>query len=83
MPSFGASCPSNIEKVARRSKRSTEVEWDSPIAKDNSDDEPVVTHFGKGPGDEFNEGYHAVEYKARDKAGNSARCMFQVNVKCK
>lgn len=80
-PSFGLTCPSDIEQYADKSKNYTTINWSPVVATDNSGMPPTVTSIGVES--TYYEGKHEVIYKATDEAGNSKICRFHVAVKSK
>ena len=80
-PSFGLTCPNDIEQYAEMSKNFTTVTWSPVVATDNSGIEPTVRSIGVQS--TYYEGKHEVLYNATDEAGNSKSCKFHVVVKSK
>ncbi len=58
------------------------VEWDHPIATDNSGDSPIIT-CNPASGSNFTFGQTSVTCTAVDEYGNSKSCTFYVDVKRK
>nr|XP_042902058.1 fibrillin-2-like isoform X2 [Parasteatoda tepidariorum] len=54
------------------------VTWDEPVATDNVAIQSVVKNLE--PNSTLKAGVHFVEYTAKDAAGNSATCTFQINI---
>lgn len=71
------SCPQNVS-VSAGSACHAAVSWTTPVAADNCSTVTMTsTHT---PGADFPLGITAVTYTARDAAGNTATCTFQVEV---
>jgi gliding motility-associated-like protein len=71
-------CPSNRMVNLPASACTVAVNWNAPTA----DDDCTVVSFESNykPGDQFAVGSTQVEYVAKDKAGNTARCRFTITV---
>ena len=80
-PSFGLTCPGDIEQYADESKNYTTIKWSSVVATDNSGVIPTVRSIGVES--TYYEGKHEVVYNATDEAGNYKICKFYVVVKGK
>lgn len=79
-PSFGVTCPSSSLLVyAERGLFSTQVNWNEPVATDNSGFPPVVSSNYK-PLQRLNQGSHVIIYNAVDQSENRASCIFIVTV---
>ncbi|XP_022082302.1 mucin-2-like isoform X2 [Acanthaster planci] len=72
-------CQSDITFHVLTGKAPVPVQFTAPTASDNSGSVNLVIRT-KNPGDMFNAGRTAVEYKFEDQAGNSASCTFNVDV---
>lgn len=72
-------CPSDIK---RQSENAVRVTWNYPTFEDNFDKPPVQLHItsNRNPGVEFPWGIYPVIYEASDRAGNKAKCEFNVEV---
>ncbi|XP_075723050.1 sushi, von Willebrand factor type A, EGF and pentraxin domain-containing protein 1 isoform X2 [Rhipicephalus microplus] len=55
------------------------VYWELPLFADNSGDF-TLEEPNRKPGSMFGLGTHRITYTARDKSGNSATCVFHINV---
>ena len=64
---------------AERGLYSAQVNWNEPVATDNSRDTLSLTSNYKPP-QRFSQGTHVITYTAVDKSGNSATCTFAVEV---
>lgn len=70
-------CPYDID--VNTTDDDATVDWELPIFADNSGgftlEEP-----NRKPGSRFGLGTHRITYTARDRSGNSATCVFHINV---
>ena len=64
---------------AERGLYSAQVNWNEPVATDNSRDAPSLMSNYKPP-QRFSQGTHVITYTAVDLSGNSATCTFAVEV---
>ncbi|XP_038060511.1 sushi repeat-containing protein SRPX2-like [Patiria miniata] len=75
-------CPSSISVEAEDRLTSAVVSWVVPVASDNVPSGLTVTRTqGTAPGSRFNQGSHAIRYRAADAAGNTRDCTFSVTVR--
>lgn len=81
IPSFGATCPSDIKRYADKAKNYTTVNWSPVVATDNSGLVPTVVSSGWT--NIYYKGKHQVIYNASDAAGNYRVCKFHVTVESK
>jgi len=72
------SCPDNIEKKTAASSK--QVIWPEPVFHDNVEGNSVDRTPSLGNGQQFRKGVHHVLYVAEDKAGNKARCEFNITI---
>ncbi len=73
------SCPGPIVIFADADNCTTPVSWEVPVITDNCGLETFIpTH---NPGDLFDPGITTVIYAAVDSAGNSANCVFTVEIR--
>lgn len=75
-----SSCTSDVKH--QTNKNEIRVTWDYPVFVDNFDKPPVQLSISsnRNPGQLFPWGRHRVNYEATDRAGNSAKCEFYVEV---
>ncbi|KAL9960408.1 hypothetical protein ACROYT_G033860 [Oculina patagonica] len=79
-PTFGATCPASpLILYAERGLLSAQVNWNEPVATDNSGVSPTVTSNYQ-PLQRLNQGNHVIIYTAVDQSGNNATCSFTVTV---
>ena len=79
-PTFGATCPTSLLVVyAERGLFSAQVNWNEPVATDNSGVPPAVTSNYK-PLQRLSQGTHVIVYTAVDQSRNNATCSFTVAV---
>ncbi|XP_071785340.1 uncharacterized protein [Asterias amurensis] len=78
-------CPLKINQVIDNDNitGSVLVEWDEPTATDNSGVHPTVVNETPDKGPNFTKGTHIITYRARDEAGNSQICTFNVVIAIK
>ena len=74
------SCPINQTTATESGKATRFVEWDHPIATDNSGDTLTIT-CDHASGTNFTIGQTPVTCTALDAYGNSNSCIFYVDVK--
>ena len=70
----------NVEFSADPGECGAVVNFEKPLATDNSGGVVVTQIAGMTPGSFFELGSHPVKFEARDAAGNVASCEFQVIV---
>ena len=72
-------CPTNITQETDPGKPTAAVEWEEPLATDNSGDavNVVCNHVS---GAQFNIGHTEVVCQAVDSSGNKAECQFNVTI---
>ncbi|KAL1483566.1 hypothetical protein MTO96_033097 [Rhipicephalus appendiculatus] len=70
-------CPYDID--VNTTDDEARVDWERPHFADNSGS-LTVEEPNKKPGSMFGLGTHRITYTARDKSGNSATCVFHINV---
>lgn len=78
-PVFSGCSATNIEKDADPVSCKAKVSWIVPTASDNCLDGAVIAPVFK-PGDEFPIGTTILTYTAKDKAGNTSSCVFNIIV---
>ncbi|KAL9960422.1 hypothetical protein ACROYT_G033877 [Oculina patagonica] len=79
-PTFGATCPASpLIVYAERGLFSAQVNWNRPVATDNSGVPPAMTSNYQ-PLQRLNQGTHVIIYTAVDQSGNNATCDFTVTV---
>ncbi len=79
-PTF-INCPSDTISVATSPDQcSASVNWVVPVATDNCIVDTVEQVSGPSPGSDLPVGFHEVEYQVSDENGNSASCVFIVEV---
>ncbi len=76
-PSFGTSCPSDINSSANATCQAV-VNWSVPVATDVCGVSSLTSDYDSG--DVFNLGSTTVTYTAIDDSGNEATCTFVVTV---
>ena len=64
---------------AERGLFSAQVNWNEPVATDNSGDPPIVTSTYQPP-QRFSQGNHVIVYTAEDQSGNKVTCSFTIEV---
>ena len=72
-------CPGHQAVTTESDKPTQLLEWEPPIATDNSRDDPTVT-CNPPSGSNFNIGQTSVTCTAVDAHGNSKNCIFYVDV---
>ena len=75
------SCPDNIEKTTTAS--AVKIQWPEPVFDDNVEGRSVDRSPNLYNGQYYKKGLHKVFYEAKDKAGNTARCEFNITIKSK
>ncbi|XP_072026263.1 hyalin-like [Amphiura filiformis] len=78
-PPFINGCPDDITRTASIGLPSTRVTWRKPTATDNSGTVSLISR-SIPPGSFFRVGTTTVTYIFADESGNSATCIFDVNV---
>ncbi|CAC5393166.1 unnamed protein product [Mytilus coruscus] len=82
-------CPQTIHKFADRGTSEVAVQWSTPTANDNSQNDETcgsessvtVKHIsGLTSGSTFSTGNHEIIYSATDSSNNAANCSFTVIV---
>lgn len=76
-PLFAGCAATSIEKDADPISCKAKVSWIVPTASDNCLEGAVIAPVFK-PGDEFPIGTTIITYTAKDKAGNTANCVFSI-----
>ena len=72
------SCPDNIKKKTAASEIT--VVWPEPVFFDNVEGYGVDRSAQYGNGKKYRRGAYQVVYVAEDRAGNKARCEFNITV---
>lgn len=79
-PTFGVTCPeSPLLVYAERGLFSAQVDWNEPVAIDNSGVPPTLTSNYQ-PHQRFSQGTRVIVYTAEDQSGNKATCSFTIEV---
>ena len=73
-------CPIRISADLPLGSNQTLVNWDVPIATDNSGEIPTVTSLERQLPLMLGPGLVAMRYVATDTAGNSDYCIFTITV---
>ena len=73
-------CPANINMNVDAGICGAVVEFEMPVANDNSGNVTVTQTAGPASGDVFPVGTTTVSFTATDEAGNTATCSFTVTV---
>ena len=81
-PSFSNTCPKNMVVNTPECSSSALVEWNEPIADDNSG-HVIVTYPSIRPSAQLSIGLYYIMYSASDAEGNRANCTFVVQVASK
>ncbi|MEP6260621.1 MAG: HYR domain-containing protein, partial [Gillisia sp.] len=74
------SCPANINMNVDAGICGAVVEFEMPVANDNSGNVTVTQTAGPASGEVFPVGTTTVSFTATDEAGNTATCSFTVTV---
>ncbi|XP_072033433.1 uncharacterized protein [Amphiura filiformis] len=81
-PPVFTSCPSGIEVTLQPGQNQTTFNWQTPVATDNSGEEPVIKNAERVvPPLTLEPGYRIIQYVATDSVGNSDYCIFTVTVR--
>ena len=73
-------CPSDYNAGVDAGVCGAAVEFDAPIATDNSGEVTITQTGGAASGEQFPVGTTTVEFTATDATGNSATCSFTVTI---
>ena len=83
-PPVITNCPADIIRQVHGEQQSIKVSWTEPTATDDmTPTNQITTVATHQPNQLFTAGNNIITYVFRDKAGNEARCSFNVHIQGK